>query len=171
MTTEEIKSRVSILDVASMYGLRPNREGFCHCCFPGHRGTDRGASLKLYPTQNSFNCYGCGANGDIFTFVELMEGCSFKDAFKKLGGSYDGKISTAAVAQIAKRKREAATRDKKMERMNREYVRTCEEIQQCNKRINYAPRDSEIYATALKRIDWLNYKADYLFDLLGKGLK
>jgi DNA primase len=42
--------------------------------------------MKIYP--DSFYCFGCGAHGDIFAFVQKMEGISFKDAFKSLGGTY-----------------------------------------------------------------------------------
>jgi len=43
--------------------------------------------MKIYPKD--FNCFGCGANGDIFEFVMLMEDCSFSEAFKLLGGEYE----------------------------------------------------------------------------------
>ena len=88
MRAEDVKRLHSIEEVASMYGCVPNRAGFCHCPFPNHTG-DRTPSLKLYPSQGTFNCYGCGANGDIFDFVQLMDGCDFKTAFLKLGGQFD----------------------------------------------------------------------------------
>ena len=42
--------------------------------------------MKIY--ADGFYCFGCGANGDIFDFVQRMEGVSFKDAFLSLGGTY-----------------------------------------------------------------------------------
>lgn len=72
-----------MLDVLRRYGLRPNRAGFVQC--PFHTG-DRQASLKIY--KKDFNCYACGANGDVFTFVQLMEKVNFKEAFRILGGTY-----------------------------------------------------------------------------------
>lgn len=86
MTVDEIKQQYSMRDVLSMYGITPNRAGFIHC--PFHQG-DRTASMKIY--AKDFHCHACGQNGDIFTFVQQMEHCSFKDAFKRLGGSYDAK--------------------------------------------------------------------------------
>ncbi len=115
MTADEIKNRVSILEVASMYGVRPDKKGFCHCCFPGHAGSDRGASLKLYQDQNSFYCYGCGRQGDIFSFVQMMEGCDFKEAFKKLGGSYQ-KPTAASKIRLYKMKH---AKNKKLENEQR----------------------------------------------------
>lgn len=82
MTKEEIKQSYSMTDILNRYGLRPNRAGFI-CC-PFHK--EKTASLKIYP--DSFYCFGCGLNGDIFTFVQKMEGISFVDAFKELGGTF-----------------------------------------------------------------------------------
>ena len=86
MTVDEIKSQYSMRDVLQMYGIQPNRAGFIHC--PFHNG-DRTASCKVY--KDNYHCHACGADGDIFTFVQNMEHCSFKDAFKRLGGSYEDK--------------------------------------------------------------------------------
>lgn len=84
MTSEEIKAKYSMRDILAKYGIQPNRSGFI-CC-PFHKG-DREASMKIY--GDSYYCFGCGASGDIFSFVERMEGCGFKDAFYALGGTYE----------------------------------------------------------------------------------
>lgn len=82
MTSEEIKQTYSMRDILNKCGLpQPNRSGFIQC--PFHKG-DREASMKIY--DKDFNCFGCGANGDIFTFVEMFYGISFKEAFRMLGG-------------------------------------------------------------------------------------
>lgn len=85
MTSEEIKQTYSMRDILNKCGLpQPNRSGFIQC--PFHKG-DREASMKIY--DKDFNCFGCGANGDIFTFIEMFYGISFKEAFRMLGGGYD----------------------------------------------------------------------------------
>lgn len=84
MTREELKNNISMANVLARYGLHPNRAGFIQC--PFHRG-DNHASLKVY--KKDFHCFGCGANGDIFTFVQMMEGVDFKEAFQILGGTYE----------------------------------------------------------------------------------
>ena len=85
MTSEEIKQTYSMRDILNKCGLpQPNRSGFIQC--PFHKG-DREASMKIY--DKDFNCFGCGANGDIFTFVEMFYGISFKEAFRMLGGGYE----------------------------------------------------------------------------------
>ena len=85
MTTDEIKQSVSMLEVAERYGYHPNRAGFISCIF--HK--EKTASMKVY--KDSVYCFGCGRSGDIFTFVQQMEGCSFKDAYLQLGGEYEKK--------------------------------------------------------------------------------
>lgn len=82
MDAEDIKRQYSMAEVCRMYGYTPNRAGYI-CC-PWHN--EKTASCKIY--KNSFHCYGCGVDGDIFDFVEKMENCDFKTAFKMLGGQY-----------------------------------------------------------------------------------
>ena len=83
MTKEEIKEHISMRDVLARYGYHPNRAGFINC--PFHKG-DRSASLKIY--DKDFHCFGCGAHGDIFSFVMLIDQCDFKTAYYNLGGTY-----------------------------------------------------------------------------------
>lgn len=82
MTSEEIKESTSMHDVLRMYGLQSNRAGMCSC--PWHK--DKKPSMKIF--KDGFKCFSCNADGDIFKFVQLMENCSFKDAYIKLGGTY-----------------------------------------------------------------------------------
>lgn len=83
MDKEVIKQQNSMRDVLNRYGMIPNRSGFIQC--PFHTG-DRTASMKIY--KDSYYCFGCGATGDIFTFVQNMDNCDFKTAFTILGGTY-----------------------------------------------------------------------------------
>ena len=71
-------------EIVERYGLHPNRAGFIRC--PFHKG-DNDASMKIY--QDSYHCFGCGENGDIFTFIQRMDNCDFKTAFYSLGGTYE----------------------------------------------------------------------------------
>jgi len=84
LTVEEIKSTYSMKNIVVQYGFQLNRRGFISC--PFHDG-DRQASLKVY--DRDFHCHACGANGDIFSFVERMENITFKEAFQILGGTYE----------------------------------------------------------------------------------
>lgn len=113
MTREEIKESTDMIDVLERYGMRPNRAGFIQC--PFHTG-DRQASLKVY--KKDFNCYACGANGDIFTFVQLMEDVSFKEAFQILGGTYEKPTFSSNLAiyrSNARKKMEQKKRKRKQD--------------------------------------------------------
>lgn len=83
MTVEEIKQQNTMRDVVARYGIEVNRSGFCKC--PFHN--EKTASMKIY--KDSFYCFGCHAGGDIFTFIQKIEGVDFKTAFESLGGTYE----------------------------------------------------------------------------------
>lgn len=101
MNTEEIKDLYSMKDILERYGLpQPNRAGFI-CC-PFHK--EKTASMKIY--QKDFHCFSCLAHGDIFTFVQLMDGLSFKEAYAELGGDYDNSFSARKRIYQAQKKRE-----------------------------------------------------------------
>ena len=113
MTREEIKENTDMIDVLERYGMRPNRAGFIQC--PFHAG-DHQASLKVY--KKDFNCYACGKNGDIFTFVQLMENVSFKEAFGILGGTYEKPTFSSNLAiyrSDARKKMEQKKRKRKQD--------------------------------------------------------
>ena len=163
MTIEEIKATQSMLDVAGRYGLYPDKKGFIRCPFHG----EKTASLKLY--DKSFYCFGCNKGGDIFKFVQLIEDCNFKKAFEILGGTYNHEpVSNKVLNGILKRQREQQAKEKKRAKLNAEYIEACEKLHYYQKAIDYAPRDSEIYATALKESVYLEYLIDELFNELAQ---
>ncbi|MFW5872938.1 MAG: CHC2 zinc finger domain-containing protein, partial [bacterium] len=79
MEIHEIKSRLSILTVLKHYGLQPDKNGMLKCPFHA----DDTASMKIYPQTNTFNCFGCGKNGDVIEFIQLKENCSKHEAILK----------------------------------------------------------------------------------------
>ena len=110
MTKEELKQRYSMKEIVEQYGFRPNRAGFI-CC-PFHTG-DRDASLKIY--EKDFHCFGCGANRDIFDFVQGMDGVSFREAFLSLGGTYRQEKPGSFSQRMARYRREKAKEQRKKE--------------------------------------------------------
>lgn len=69
MEIREIKERLSIETVLSHYDLHPDRHHFLKC--PFHNDED--PSLKIYTDTNTFNCFGCGAAGDVIEFIERYD--------------------------------------------------------------------------------------------------
>lgn len=84
MTVDDIKSQYSMMDITRRYGFQSNRASFIRC--PFHSG-DNSPSMKIY--KESYHCFACGANGDIFSFVQKIDNCDFKTAFYSLGGTYE----------------------------------------------------------------------------------
>lgn len=105
-------------DVLERYGFRPNRAGFIRC--PFHTGDDH-ASLKIY--DRDFHCFACGANGDIFTFVQKMEHVSFREAFQFLGGTYRKPTFSSNLAVYRSQKRRAMA--EKRRQRSREAKKLC----------------------------------------------
>lgn len=82
---QKVRERVTIGEVLTLYGLQANRAGFLHC--PFHSG-DRSPSLKVYPYQNTWHCFGCGKGGTVLDFVMEFERCSLLQAVKRLDRAF-----------------------------------------------------------------------------------
>ena len=78
----KIKERLTIEEVVSSY-IKLDRAGSnlkARC--PFHN--EKTPSFFISPDRGTYYCFGCGASGDIFTFVEEFEGLDFKGALKML---------------------------------------------------------------------------------------
>lgn len=82
-----IKSTLTMAAVADKYGLSVNAAGFCKCPFHGN-GTERTASMKIYPGQRGWHCFGCHEGGSIIDFVMRFFDLPFRDAVKKLNADF-----------------------------------------------------------------------------------
>ncbi len=79
---EQIKDRLPLVEVLSSYlTLIPSGKQFKAKC-PFHN--ERSASFSISPERNLYYCFGCGAKGDVFTFVQQFEGVDFNGALKIL---------------------------------------------------------------------------------------
>ena len=77
----EIKESVDFPILANEYGLDLKAKGsnhFGNC--PFHE--DKTASLSI--SKGLYNCFGCGAKGDVISFVQGMESLEFREAVQKL---------------------------------------------------------------------------------------
>jgi len=80
--TETIKDRLDIAEVISGY-IKIEKAGTSYkACCPFHN--EKTPSFFISPARQSYYCFGCGAKGDIFTFVEELEGLDFRGALKLL---------------------------------------------------------------------------------------
>jgi DNA primase len=79
---EQIKEKLGIADVIGSYIKIEKAGGNYKARCPFHH--EKNPSFFISPARNTFYCFGCGAKGDIFSFVELFEGIDFPGALKVL---------------------------------------------------------------------------------------
>jgi hypothetical protein len=79
----ELTSRPSIISVVSNYTSlrRVGSEELGLCPLHG----EKTPSFRVNEDKGVFHCFGCGAGGDVFRFIELVEGVPFKEALSLLG--------------------------------------------------------------------------------------
>ncbi len=79
---EQLRMACPIETVMSSYVplIRRGRTLVCNC--PFH--SEKTPSCTVYPDQQNFHCYGCGAGGDVITFIRQIENLGFMDAVELL---------------------------------------------------------------------------------------
>jgi DNA primase len=92
--TQAIKDRVDIVQLISEYmqlkKAGVNWKGNC----PFHK--EKTPSFMVHPEKQIWHCFGCGKGGDVFTFLEEMEGLEFSEALKLLADRAGVKIENFA---------------------------------------------------------------------------
>jgi len=81
-TVQQIKDRLSIVDVVSQYVKLERAGSSLRARCPFH--AERTPSFHVSPERGTYHCFGCNVGGDIFSFVEAIEGLDFKGALKVL---------------------------------------------------------------------------------------
>ena len=83
---EQVKARVNIADVIGEYvALKPASVGSLKGLCPFHG--EKSPSFNVRPAQGFFKCFGCGVGGDVFSFLNLMDGLTFYEAVEKMAAS------------------------------------------------------------------------------------
>lgn len=80
--TEEIKQKLSIVDVIGEYVKLERAGNYFKARCPFH--SEKTPSFHVSPDRGTYYCFGCGAKGDIFDFIEQFEGQDFKGALTML---------------------------------------------------------------------------------------
>ena len=109
---DEVKEQLNIRQVVEFYGFKVNRANQFIC--PFHNDHKPSASIK----KDYFNCFVCGAGGDLITFTAKLHGLSNINACKKLVSDFGLNISTEPQTQVDKLKadRERAKRQAELKR-------------------------------------------------------
>ena len=144
---DEIKQRVSMIEILQYYGIETNRSNFCRC--PFHQ--EKSASFKAYPGTRGFYCYGCHESGSVIDFVMKFFGLSFGDAIKKINDDFSlglpigEKLDRRKQLEINKasfeRKRKIEAEKKRKEQIENAYWTAFDEWKRLDdNRRNYAPK-------------------------------
>ncbi|MCP3663407.1 MAG: hypothetical protein GY696_13085, partial [Gammaproteobacteria bacterium] len=88
-----IKTDTDIITLIQSRGipLKKNGKGYVGKC-PFHDDTT--PSLSVTPGENLFQCFGCGAAGDVIRFVELYDNVRFPEAVKRLSDVPELQVKT-----------------------------------------------------------------------------
>ena len=111
-TVQQIKDRLTIQDVVSPY-VKLNKAGrsLVGLC-PFHK--EKTGSFHVSLERGSWHCFGCGEGGDMFSFIEKIEGVDFKGALKilaeKAGVPIEYSASSRERSSRTERLREAMQR-------------------------------------------------------------
>ena len=98
----EVRERAPILEVISDYmSLRKSGANYQGLC-PFHG--EKSPSFNVNPARGIFHCFGCGAGGNVVTFVMRMEGMNFPTAVKFLAKRVGVDIPERPLTRDEKRK-------------------------------------------------------------------
>ena len=79
---EEVRSRTDIVDVISKYvNLQKKGSQYFGLC-PFHN--EKTGSFSVSPQKQMYYCFGCGAGGNVFSFLMAYENMTFKEAIEDL---------------------------------------------------------------------------------------
>ncbi len=83
-TVDHIRETVLLSEIVGQYvsDIRDGYGGQAQCLCPFH--DDHNPSMSISDTKGVYHCFACGAGGNIFSFVERQEGCSFPEAVQHL---------------------------------------------------------------------------------------
>jgi len=76
----KIKSAVDLVQVMGEYAPMRKAGRMWACCCPFHQ--ERSPSCYVYPDQQTYHCFGCGAHGDVITLVRNRENLEFSEAIE-----------------------------------------------------------------------------------------
>jgi DNA primase len=81
---DEIKQKMDVAELVGEYlDLKPAGSGSFKAMCPFHQ--DGSPSFYVSTEKQIWHCFGCGEGGDVFSFVQQMEGMDFPEAMRHLG--------------------------------------------------------------------------------------
>lgn len=176
----EIKNRVSALDVCRQYGVDVNRAGFTRCLWHN----EKTASLKIYPGDRGYFCFGCHAHGSSIDLVMKLFDESVGDACKRLNADFRlGLIKDGNVSRNERimQNREAWERRRQQDEVKRQHEALIDEFNAAIKNLRLAqmlltatePTDpdadfDDYFAIAVRETELARYRADCALEALAE---
>ncbi|HBB39556.1 MAG TPA: hypothetical protein DCZ33_04855 [Candidatus Aquiluna sp.] len=80
---EELKERADIVEIVGSYvSLKPASAGSFKGLCPFH--DEKSPSFNVRANPAFYHCFGCGAGGDVYKFIQEIESISFAEAITRL---------------------------------------------------------------------------------------
>ena len=100
---EEIRNRVDVVAVVGRHmELKKSGRTWKGCC-PFHG--ERTPSFHVYVEDKHFKCYGCGEHGDVFKFLQKVQGKEFPEVVRELAAEVGVEIPEERAEDSAEAKR------------------------------------------------------------------
>lgn len=169
-TTENIKRMLSLSKVVEAYTGQELIRNKMRC--PFHN--EKTASFTVYE-NGSYYCFGCGASGDVFTFVKKFFGITFPQAIVRLNndfglglnlsGGFDRAEHLKAQSELVKQRQKQA---EERRRLDEAYWQQFERVVHCEKVLDeFKPQTPDdvwppFFCDALREREFEWYKLEIL---------
>jgi len=86
--SQDLKQQADIVRIIGDYIplKKAGAQNFTGLC-PFHK--EKSPSFSVHATRQFFHCFGCGASGDVFTFVQKIENITFPEAIRRVAEKMD----------------------------------------------------------------------------------
>ncbi|MFW6244722.1 MAG: CHC2 zinc finger domain-containing protein, partial [Fibrobacterota bacterium] len=89
---EDIRARADIALIVGRYvNLKPQGQTLKGLC-PFHK--EKTPSFNVNPARGFYHCFGCGKGGDVFSFLQEIEGVDFPEALRMLAQETGVRLET-----------------------------------------------------------------------------
>src|SRR3954464_9981234 len=106
---QQIKDRINLVEIVGQYvQLKRSGRTYSGRC-PFHK--ERTPSFHVSPERGTYICFGCGEKGDIFSFVERIEGVDFKTALTELAAKAGVTLQHNFMPKSENKEKDARLRD------------------------------------------------------------
>ena len=173
---DTIKKSLPIADIVVFYGVEVKKGNKALC--PLHK--EKTPSFTIYPNNNSWHCFGCGAGGSVIDFVMAYCGLDALNSARKLDedfglGLFDYKPSQVELHRLVGQKVQLQA-DKGLAKafesyVNRAYSLLCDYSHMLRDwKVLYAPKSihemdkpiNDLFIEACHKSDYIEYLIDSL---------